>query len=104
MGVNGGLCGLEKVNPRALKRAMKYDGIKGYTLDIDATGIEAERQSAKMTYKGFKGYMPIGGHIAENGVVVGDEFREGNESPARRNLALSSTAHDRCPRERGSNT
>jgi hypothetical protein len=88
MGVNGGLCGLEKVNPRALKRAMKYDGIKGYTLDIDATGIEAERQSAKMTYKGFKGYMPIGGHIAENGVVVGDEFREGNESPARRNLAF----------------
>jgi hypothetical protein len=24
---------------------MKYDGIKGYTLDIDATGIEAEKTS-----------------------------------------------------------
>jgi len=86
MGINGGLYGLEKVNRRLLKRGMKYDGIKGYTLDIDATGIVAEKQSAKMTYKGFKGYMPIVGHIAENGLVLGDEFREGNVAPATRNL------------------
>jgi hypothetical protein len=88
MGVNGGLAGLERVNRRVLKRGMKYDGIKGYTLDIDATGIEAEKQSAQMTYKGFKGYMPIVGHLAENGLVVGDEFREGNVAPATRNLAF----------------
>jgi hypothetical protein len=88
MGVSGGLSGLERVNQRLLKRAMKYDGITGYTLDIDATGIEAEKQTAKMTYKGFKGYMPIVGHLAENGVVVGDEFREGNVAPATRNLTF----------------
>jgi len=86
MGINGGLYGLDKVNKRLLKRGMKYDGIKAYTLDIDATGIVAEKQSAKMTYKGFKGYMPIVGHIAENGLVLGDEFREGNVAPATRNL------------------
>lgn len=86
IGINGGLYGLEKVNRRLLKRGMKYDGVKGYTLDIDATGIVAEKQSAKMTYKGFKGYMPIVGHIAENGLVLGDEFREGNVAPATRNL------------------
>jgi len=86
MGINDGLYGLEKVNQRLLKRGMKYDGVKGYTLDIDATGIVAEKQSAKMTYKGFKGYMPIVGHIAENGLVLGDEFREGNVAPATRNL------------------
>jgi len=34
---------------------MKYDGIKDYTLDIDATGIVAEKQSAKVIYKGYKG-------------------------------------------------
>jgi hypothetical protein len=67
---------------------MKHDGIKDYTLDIDATGIEAEKKTAKMTYKGFPGYMPIVGHLAENGLVVGGEFREGNESPASRNLAF----------------
>jgi hypothetical protein len=88
MGINGGLSGLEKATRKLLKRGMKYDGIKGYTLDIDATGIVAEKQSAKMTYKGFKGYMPIVGHIAEHGLVVGDEFREGNESPGARNLAF----------------
>jgi hypothetical protein len=88
MGVNGGLCGLEKVNRRLLKRGMKHDGLTGYTLDIDATGIEAEKQSAQMTYKGFRGYMPIVGHLAENGLVIGDEFREGNVAPATRNLAF----------------
>ena len=88
MGINGGLSGLQRVNQRVLKRGMRYDGIKSYTLDIDATGIVAEKQSAKMTYKGFKGYMPIVGHIAENGLVLGDEFREGNVAPAARNLAF----------------
>ncbi len=88
MGVNGGLCGLEKVQGRVLKRGMKYDGITGYTLDIDATGIEAEKQTAKMTYNGFTGYMPIVGHLAENGLIVGDEFRDGNIAPAVGNLAF----------------
>jgi hypothetical protein len=85
-GESFGLCGLEKANQRLIKRGMKYDGVKKYTLDIDATGIEAEKASARMTYKGFKGYMPMVGHLAENGLVVGDEFREGNEAPAARNL------------------
>jgi hypothetical protein len=67
---------------------MKYDGIKCYTLDIDATGIEAEKKAAKMTYKGCKGYMPIVGHIAENGLMLGDEFRQGNVAPTRGNLAF----------------
>ena len=87
-GANGGLSGLEKVNRNLLKRAMKKDVIKHYTLDIDATGIQAEKKTAKMTYKGFPGYMPIVGHLAENGLVVGDEFRDGNVSPATRNLAF----------------
>jgi len=88
VGANGGLSGLEKVNRKLLKQAMKYDGLTGYTLDIDATGIEAEKKTATMTYKGFKGYMPIVAHLAENALVAGDEFREGNVSPASRNLAF----------------
>jgi hypothetical protein len=98
MGSNGGLEGLEKVNKRSLNRGMKYDGIKGYTLDIDATGILAEKDSAKMTYKGFKGYMPIVGHLAENGLVLADEFREGNESPACRNLEFIKYGERQLPK------
>jgi hypothetical protein len=39
-----------------------------------------------MTYKGYPGYYPILGHLAENGLVVAHEFREGNDSPHARNL------------------
>jgi hypothetical protein len=98
MGRGGGLEGLEKVNRRSLKRGMKYDGIKGYTLDIDATGILAEKERAKMTYKRFKGYMPIVGHIAENGLVLGDEFREGNVPPAARNLEFVKYCERQMPK------
>ncbi len=86
MGNNGGLYGLLRLNRKLLNKAMKRDGIKNYTLDIDATGIKSEKFYANMTYKGFKGYMPIVGHIAENSMVLGDEFREGNDSPLARNL------------------
>ena len=85
-GKNGGLEGLARVNQQVLFRGMKRDGIEGYTLDIDATGIEAEKEAARMTYKGYTGYMPMVGHIAENGFILGDEFREGNESPGSKNL------------------
>jgi hypothetical protein len=98
MGTGGGLKGLEKVNKHFLKRGMKYDGIKGYTLDIDATGILAEKESAKMTYKGFKGYMPIVGHIAENGLVLRDEFREGNVPPASMNLEFIKYCERQIPK------
>ena len=86
MGESGGLDGLLRLNRKILELGMHEDGIQGYTLDIDATGIKADKFDAKMTYKGFKGYMPILGHIAENSMVVGDDFREGNVSPGSRNL------------------
>jgi hypothetical protein len=49
-GINGGLEGFGQVNRRMLKRALKKKKVKGYTLDIDATGIESEKKSARMTY------------------------------------------------------
>jgi hypothetical protein len=97
-GNNGGLAGLGKVNRRFLKRGLKRDGLKGYTLDIDATGIEAEKALAKMTYKGYQGYMPMVGHLAENGLILGDEFREGNESPGSRNFEFIKYCERQLPR------
>src|ERR1017187_10384421 len=49
------------------------------TLDVDATEIEAEKQDAQWTYHHVQGYMPLVGYV--DGVCVGHEFREGNESP-----------------------
>ena len=68
-----------------------------YTLDIDATGIESQKEAAAMTYKGYTGYMPMVGNLAENGLVVGDEFREGNESPGARNLEFIRYCMEQMP-------
>lgn len=96
-GKKGGLEGLERVNRLILKRAMKREKVKAYTLDIDATGIVAEKETAQLTYKGFKGYMPMVGHLAENGLVVGDEFREGNDAPSSRNLEFLKYCEQQMP-------
>jgi len=53
---NGGLEGLGRVNRMVLKRVLKREKVKGYTLDIDATAIESEKESAKMTYIGILAY------------------------------------------------
>ncbi len=86
MGARGGLYGLGRVHRKQLKWALKREERKEYTLDIDATEIVAEKHEAHVTYKGNRGYMPMVGHLAENGLVVHEEFREGNEAPASRNL------------------
>ena len=57
-------------------------GSQDYTLDIDATFTVAERWPVKMTYKGFKDYMSIFGHITKNALVLRNEFREGNGLPS----------------------
>lgn len=83
-----GLNGLLKMNRLLLKRALKRVKLKEFTLDIDATEIVAEKHLALYTYKGNQGYMPMVGHVAETGMVIHDDFREGNVAPAAGNLAF----------------
>jgi hypothetical protein len=85
-GKGRGLSGLGVVRQLIIRRTLKRDTITDYTLDIDATQIVSEKEEAKVTYKGERGYMPIVGHLAENGLIIGDEFREGNDAPGARNL------------------
>lgn len=86
MGSGKGLVALQTVNSSIIRRTLNRESLSTYTLDIDATQIVAEKYDAHFTYKGERGYMPMVGHLAENGLVIGDEFREGNEAPASRNL------------------
>jgi hypothetical protein len=85
-GQGAGLAGLGGVNRRLLHRALRKGERRAHTLDIDATQIVAEKREAKRTYKGEVGYMPMVGHLAETGLIVGEEFREGNAAPAAGNL------------------
>jgi hypothetical protein len=85
-GVGEGLEGLSRLQRRLLRQLLKRETRCEYTLDIDATQIVAEKETAKWTYKGERGYMPLVGTLAENGLIVGEEFREGNAAPAAGNL------------------
>jgi len=78
-GLHGkGLPGLGKVNNHLNWEVIKRDSRTEYTLDTDGTIIEAEKAEAQWTYKKEKGYQPALGFLFELGLIIGDEFREGN--------------------------
>ena len=97
---SGGLAGLQRVNRSLSRRLLRQDDRTEYTLDIDATQIVAEKREARYTYKGEKGYMPMVGHLAELGLVIGHEFREGNAAPATRNLEFMQDCARNMPKEK----
>ena len=79
MGKDGrGLLGLGKVNHHAVGKVLERDSRTEYTLDVDATIIEAEKAKAAWTYQKEQGYQPLLGFLFELGLALGDEFRDGN--------------------------
>ena len=48
------------------------------TVDQDATIIESHKQQALTTYEGVRGYQPMLAVWAETGLVLADQFRDGN--------------------------
>ena len=81
-GAGEGLDGLSRVPRRLLRKLLKKETRSEYTLDIDATQVVAAKETAKWTYQGERGDMPLVGTLAENGLFVGEAFREGNAAPA----------------------
>ena len=69
----------------------------GVTLDVDAHLVEASKQSALRTYEGFRGYQPLLVSWAETGLVVADEFRDGNVPASQRIKELVDTAFAALP-------
>jgi Transposase DDE domain group 1 len=98
IGEGPGLDGLAQVNKKIVHALHKSLEENDLTLDIDATGIEAEKYGAFYTYKNYKGYMPLVGHIAETGAIVGDEFREGNVAPATGNREFIQRCAQQLPK------
>jgi hypothetical protein len=76
---NAPLEGLQRVQTatiRALSRRLEAPDTA--TVDLDATIIESHKQAAKFTYDGRRGYQPVVAVWAEMGLILADEFREGN--------------------------
>lgn len=65
---------LEYLNKEIIKRS----GINSFTLDVDATLIETEKNEAEMTYKGYKGNSVLLGFLPELDLCVCDDYREGS--------------------------
>lgn len=89
--------GLRALERRVLRQALSRREVRSHTLDINATQIVAEKQTACRTYQGEVGYMPMVGHLAKTGTMVGDEFRAGNVAPATDNLAFIQACEAQLP-------
>jgi hypothetical protein len=97
-GEEAGLAGLGRLNRRVATTRIRQTGLTAHTLDGDASQIVAEKKAAQFTYKGEQGYMPMIGHLAEAGVVIHDEFREGNIAPATDNLGFVQACEAQLPK------
>ena len=92
-----GLHGLGQVRDLLNQRILRHDGIGAYTLDVDAMQIEGEKQEAKWTYQGVKGYLPMLGFLFETPICLSEEFREGNVSPGAGQLSFYRECKQRMP-------
>jgi len=92
-----GVYGIEKINAHLLKSHLKRCDLNELVLDIDATVIEAEKSTARSTYKGPPGYTPIVGHI-NGGFLIHSEFRTGNIAPADTNLTFTEKCIKQLPK------
>jgi hypothetical protein len=88
---------LQKMHQKFCSRFLSRQSRAEHTLDIDAFSIESNKHSAHYTYKGFKGYMPMAGHLAELDLCIHYEFRKGSESPRARNLEFIKDCERRMP-------
>jgi HPt (histidine-containing phosphotransfer) domain-containing protein len=79
MGNTEGIKKLVNIEHSLVRELLLRDKNQEYTLYIDATVIEAEKDLAAITYKGIKGYQPILGGLKELPIVLEHEFRQGNE-------------------------
>ena len=96
-GSGTGMASLSRLNQRICATRIRQTGITAHTLVGDASQIVAEKDAAQFTYKGEQGYMPMIGHLAEAGIILHEEFREGNVAPATANLEFIKACEARMP-------
>jgi len=68
------------------------------TVDQDATIIESRKREAKPTYEGERGYQPMLAVWAETGLVLADQFRDGNVPALMEPLEVTQRAFAAVPR------
>lgn len=74
----GGVEAMGQVNEEKAGMILSRLAEPDLTLDVDTAMIESDKKEAAWTHKNVKGYQPMRGYLAENGVCLVHEFREGN--------------------------
>lgn len=76
---SAGLVGLSATNQRVVGAYVHaVQPGREVTLDVDAHLVETTKAEAKVCYEGYRAYQPMEVAWAETGLVLTDEFREGN--------------------------
>jgi hypothetical protein len=83
-----GLKGLGKVNTELIGHIQRQAPEEVVTIDIDASVHESHKKEALWTYDGVRGYQPVIAYWAEQGVILADQFREGNVPAGMGNLGV----------------
>jgi hypothetical protein len=85
--------GLGRVNRDLVQRfAERSPDQRIATVDQDATIIESRKPQALVTYEGRRGYQPMLAVWAETGLVLADQFRDGNVPAQREPLEVAQRA------------
>jgi len=98
-----GLAGLGRVSQHLIAEVLSRDKDGDYTLDVDGTILETEKEGAQWTYKKVKGYQPLMGFLWGKGVVLHKEFREGNVPPGAGAVGFLEECRKRMPPGKGIN-
>ena len=89
------LAGLKEVNKHVVRSYIQNVKVGNrVTLDIDAHLVETEKAGARYCYEGCKAFQPIVVCWAETGLVLAEEFREGNVPASVDNKRLVEEAYE----------
>jgi hypothetical protein len=80
---------------RAYVSAVKPD--RKVTLDVDAHLVESSKREALTTYEGFRGYQPMLVTWARAGLILADQFRDGNVPASKDTIEVVDDAYTALP-------
>lgn len=93
-----GLAGLSAVNRKVVSAYVGAVQPEGeVTLDVDAHLVESSKSDAKVCYEGYRAYQPMEVVWAETGLVLSEEFREGNVPASKDIEGLVEAAYEALP-------
>lgn len=90
-----GLAEVRNQTVRAYVSAVKPD--RQVTLDVDAHLVESSKKEALTTYEGFRGYQPMLVTWAQTGLILADQFRDGNVPASKDTIEVVDEAYAALP-------